>query len=560
MKCTFIIFFSTIFVFLSATTFDFDLKKYRAKEYSYQAASLNFNSFGALQNRTMDSDYEYDNDAINYNLYLRPNYIFTHYKPHYFKHFKISTYHRLYSNISDKEISSMIGTAEQNSERELDYDTFTILNQIDADFQMDKYLWKEIFTGFAGYLYFNHLYRKYERDADEYESIAESYNENLKSSSESIQNFSAIEFEPRIKIGFGLIESVFPARKSVYILQDLEDAGLLAQNPEDSQIMDLANIINQIDKSRFLDKRDEKLYAMETILQFLADQKLISEQTPRVSAIVYDVWDSILTERFSSYIEKKISFERQSGFRNSFFIGMPMSFFRVTNNLEASSSTNSISVSDSISTYQKLNKNFRNDAESNSDLLGISCGLENEYANPFKLNWQFSANNTFLYQYSDYHSEEVSDLREIGDDYIYDIYPDSGIVVLEDTVTVTTDNTHEKLDRYQHEINNSLNFGVGYLYNIRTSFFARISCDYKISALKSQDLFSKNKANQLFDIVFSISSQYQFSKKLILNGDVYFSYQYLRENYPTIDDYNFSPTNDFGNVLGFNFGLNYLLF
>jgi len=120
---------------------------------------------------------------------------------------------------------------------------------------------------------------KYRYDYHESESTLE---QNYKS--------NAINVYCPIKFGRGRIEFVGDARRAIYILQALDEAGRIADDVKDEDIVDLAELINELRNRRVFDSRLGTMEKIEDLDRFLQSRSMINKPDSRYFVTLDDMW------------------------------------------------------------------------------------------------------------------------------------------------------------------------------------------------------------------------------------------------------------------------------
>lgn len=117
--------------------------------------------------------------------------------------------------------------------------------------------------------------------------------------------------------GFGRIEYINHAWSAIQILQTLEDKSLLLRIPSHEEITAFADKIGTVRTSRILDFRLKDIAILETIIEYLIDNKLLDQLSTTAILIIEDVfeYDQIATRNTGSRLE--FSLEPQISYDNS---------------------------------------------------------------------------------------------------------------------------------------------------------------------------------------------------------------------------------------------------
>jgi hypothetical protein len=90
--------------------------------------------------------------------------------------------------------------------------------------------------------------------------------------------------------GKGRIENVTDAQKALYILNDLEQQGLLNSNPTSENTRQFAQLITAVNNKRVFDNRRRRIYEFTQIDSFLKASGLISVNDIRYFTTINDNW------------------------------------------------------------------------------------------------------------------------------------------------------------------------------------------------------------------------------------------------------------------------------
>ncbi|MBT7465886.1 MAG: hypothetical protein HN686_17990, partial [Bacteroidetes bacterium] len=113
-------------------------------------------------------------------------------------------------------------------------------------------------------------------------------------------------------VGKGRIEPVQDARQAVYILQDLKSSDLLAREPSEKEILEIASEISSLKNKRFLDHRLRRIYELKALDSLFVNMGLLSENNVVFYTHLTDNWGFTngpvrwSGERFSAGIRTQI--------------------------------------------------------------------------------------------------------------------------------------------------------------------------------------------------------------------------------------------------------------
>jgi hypothetical protein len=118
---------------------------------------------------------------------------------------------------------------------------------------------------------------------------SKSENDNLNVLSTS--NLKSLRVSVPIALGTGRIDEIQDARLAIYILNDLKKHGSLSRIPNDSEILEFAQLISKLKSERFFDSREKKIYEIEQVDAFLQSNGLIDSPDSKYFTLVNDNWD-----------------------------------------------------------------------------------------------------------------------------------------------------------------------------------------------------------------------------------------------------------------------------
>lgn len=112
---------------------------------------------------------------------------------------------------------------------------------------------------------------------------------NLNTGGKRNEGFGGLRLD--LGLGFGRIENVNSAWIAVQILQGLEDNGLLLNIPSHDAITEFADLLGQVRTSRILDFRLRDIAILESIIDYLIQNKLIDQLSTRAILIIEDTFE-----------------------------------------------------------------------------------------------------------------------------------------------------------------------------------------------------------------------------------------------------------------------------
>ena len=99
---------------------------------------------------------------------------------------------------------------------------------------------------------------------------------------------ATVSISPKIQIGFGRIETVTSAWKTLRILKDFEAFGLLSHSPSNEEILQLAQTIAQQEYNRVFDSRLGTIRRIEAIDRQIQNSHLINSAESTYFTLLYD--------------------------------------------------------------------------------------------------------------------------------------------------------------------------------------------------------------------------------------------------------------------------------
>lgn len=103
---------------------------------------------------------------------------------------------------------------------------------------------------------------------------------------------NSLQIEDRISLGFGKgrVEMVQDAQMALYILNDLQQEGLLQGPVQPEVAMNFAKLITAINNQRVFDSRRKRIYELTQIDSFLRNSGLLNKTDIRHFTIINDNW------------------------------------------------------------------------------------------------------------------------------------------------------------------------------------------------------------------------------------------------------------------------------
>lgn len=89
-------------------------------------------------------------------------------------------------------------------------------------------------------------------------------------------------------VGYGRIYSIVDVRTGLYILDELQDAGLLLTTPDAATVERFGNRIREILNDRVFDSREERIHEMREIVRFLQEERLVGDLDVEGFSIIDD--------------------------------------------------------------------------------------------------------------------------------------------------------------------------------------------------------------------------------------------------------------------------------
>lgn len=306
----------------------------------------------------------------------------------------------------------------------------------------------------------NHLYAK------------EDFTKQLFSQSKTRTNVSGVDETLVIGFGKGRIEMVEDAQMALFILNDLQEQGLLSTMPDAATINQFAQLITAINNRRIFDSRKRRIYQLTQIESFLREKDITPVTDIRHFTIIDDNW----TLAFNP--------SRLSG-----------SDWYLTINSSAEMGSADQKIEEAFS--KTINKN-------NSMNLGIGPKLGYENYKPVNLKWQRNMGAWLSWQ--------IEKAKQ------------------NDKHTISGSTTENKTKSKQTETECYAFYGFGFYPNNRTRLNAELNV--RASQLRFFDNLLKKQISVSPQISFS--TDYFISYKTRLNASVYLGYNYDRYSYTSL--------------------------
>ena len=104
------------------------------------------------------------------------------------------------------------------------------------------------------------------------------------------QHRLAVEDQISLGFGKGRIEMVQDAQMALYILNDLQEQGLISRPVPAGVVEDLAQLVTEINNQRVFDNRKRRMYELTRIENFLREKGLVEATDIRHFVIINDNW------------------------------------------------------------------------------------------------------------------------------------------------------------------------------------------------------------------------------------------------------------------------------
>ncbi len=189
--------------------------------------------------------------------------------------------------------------------------------------------------------------------------------------------------------GWGRMYEGQYAATALYIIDELQNAGLLRRTPTFDDMQGLTEIIYQYRLSHVIDKRLHKIGALSDVMEYLQSKGIIDDAGSHSSLLVEDVWDY-----FPNYY-RKFGFKIRAGAGLEYNTrlqqgsqGMDRQMARVIHDENDPTDMDTTYSSD----YQRVN--FQHEK---IEQLQAYLGLAAEYSRPINLRWQVDMTGEFRY-------------------------------------------------------------------------------------------------------------------------------------------------------------------
>ena len=285
--------------------------------------------------------------------------------------------------------------------------------------------------------------------------------------------------------GKGRIEMVQDAQMALFILNDLEEEGLVDHQPNTETVNRFAQLITDLNNRRIFDFRRKRIYELTQIESFLREKGITNSTDIRHFTIVNDNWAFAFNPFRSSGSDWFFHIVPSAGFDN----------FKTT---EENSGAKTI-----FKTYNTI--------------LGIGPEIGYENYKPINLKWQRNMHTTFSWTYYKNNGTSKSTISGITTktegssysndarfyfNYGLDYYPNNRTRINSSFDLLTTIIESEFL------IKPSLNFSTDYFISFRTRLSASFSTKYQYDYIKYIGS-SSNKMHNL-DINFGLGISHAF--------------------------------------------------
>lgn len=283
--------------------------------------------------------------------------------------------------------------------------------------------------------------------------------------------------------GFGRIENVEDAVEAVYILEELKQNGVVANELTENQIKSFADKITQLKKRRYFDYRIYQQVVMEEMIQFLKEEKMIMNES-------IGLYNTVNDYHFLAGINT-----RPSGQKLSYGL---TSIFEIYNRKD------------------RLN-------ETSNTALGTTVGLKvrYEHAIPVNIHWQRNLNTELIFDRES--SIGRDNATEFGDPiikpYNFTSYTDYSIVYYPSTRTSITTKVYASLNlnkmmKFEKRsklptLTTGLNITGNYYLSERLRLNALFALRYsKDTEPNDPSSVYQNRDHNAFDQSFKISFNY----------------------------------------------------
>ncbi len=210
----------------------------------------------------------------------------------------------------------------------------------------------------------NNFFLEVNPSASLFTHSSKNYSSNGSNSADISEKVLSVRFNTPIGVGYGRVEPVQDARLAIYIIEELNKAGIITEIPSDSFILFLAQEISKIKAERFFDARIKKEKELRFIDSILVANDIISDKDIIYFSILNDQWDYAATPY------------RGSGFRTS---------LGIINNLLISNQ-HSIQTSDDIELFN---------SERSLTEHQVGAYIDINYEKPINLYWQSKSSLRF---------------------------------------------------------------------------------------------------------------------------------------------------------------------
>ena len=537
-----IIFYLLIFQITHSNIIDYNLSEYKSPSFRYQELSMKFDLSGTnsfADNETIYLSKKDTNELNKFDLMgmISPKYKFFKFNPNYIGSYEINF--DFDSSIYYKE------TEDEQSESNDELDDY--LYKLDEE--NDNYLFELNMSGSNKFYLSNSLYfleadltinSEYNVYDNFYKNVHYSlnpyyysdslfYTDSLKKTYDLESKIYNLEFKPAIGFGLGRIENISNAGLAIYILKELADQKKMVNQPDVSDIEELADLITRIKNKRIVDDREKKIYEITKIDSFFHSKQFFNDFDAEYFTLLYDNWDNF-------------NQNRNSGKTISLTLNPKIQYCKyLSTDKRKSRAINDFYEIDSLYYYYYKNTH---DYDNEFRLYDLSLLINFTYKKPINLYWQ---SNIIGKLYLGTNKAEITKLHDYFSTTIktyHSIYIDS---------TYTTNNEQNFINEGEFSQNYAtinLKHALSFYPNTRTELDMKISGQYSYISGKENHDDSDNhsyNANDL-EIELDFGINYYISSKLRLEGGINFSYNY----YTTESKYLLHKTS-FDNFSGINY-------
>jgi len=308
---------------------------------------------------------------------------------------------------------------EEQWDRESTYYNFSFKPSIDAGY----YILDDLFISSLSYFSFlSSDYLKNDRDSYEIRTMAlpdgimyKRIRVGHEKSDNDSEDYSA---DINILAGWGRVYEGQYASTAIYIIDELNNNGLLIKKPSSNQMLALTDIIYQARLGYYIDSRLHNIKSLENIMNYLIAEGIISDQGPKYSLVINDVWSyfPLFNRKFGYFFRAGAGVDYRKYYWN-------LSRWGSIHTLETTYHQDSTDVIDTLDNSTTID-GYQNEQKSNSSSPYFIVSFD--YFNPIDHKWQLDV-TSYAHYYIDAendrtvatHSSTTEEKWDYSDAYLF---------------------------------------------------------------------------------------------------------------------------------------------